>query len=236
MLADIHFHLVYGVDDGARTKDAAMKLLRQACAQGVERIVCTSHDYPGVRQLDQERYLKNLRRLRKAASEEGLRVQLLSGSEVMYSPETVELLDAGMVLPFAGGNRVLVEFYPDMPWQLMKKAIGDLKKAGYGVILAHAERYESLRKTDRIIELKKRFGTVIQLNATTVIESKRFFRGRWARKVLKYRLVDVVASDAHNPGKRACRMREAYTLLRAKYGKDYSRQLCCRMPNKLIDG
>jgi len=45
MFTDIHSHIVYGIDDGARTLDEAEELVVTDIREGAERIISTSHYY-----------------------------------------------------------------------------------------------------------------------------------------------------------------------------------------------
>ena len=44
-VSDIHAHVAPGVDDGASDLHMSVELLRNAYAQGVRNIICTSHNY-----------------------------------------------------------------------------------------------------------------------------------------------------------------------------------------------
>ena len=45
---DYHAHFVYGVDDGARTREEMVAMLDAAAADGVTRLFATSHSTPGM--------------------------------------------------------------------------------------------------------------------------------------------------------------------------------------------
>ena len=45
-LIDFHSHILPGIDDGARTPEEALEMLELMAAQGVRRVVSTSHFYP----------------------------------------------------------------------------------------------------------------------------------------------------------------------------------------------
>ncbi|MBQ7137566.1 MAG: hypothetical protein IJO39_01025, partial [Clostridia bacterium] len=59
-LIDIHQHLVYGVDDGAKTWDDTVAMMMEAEKQGIERIIATSHALPGRAHFDYDGYLDKL--------------------------------------------------------------------------------------------------------------------------------------------------------------------------------
>ena len=43
-IADLHMHIVPGVDDGSRTIEESIEMLEMAKSQGVTDVSCTSHN------------------------------------------------------------------------------------------------------------------------------------------------------------------------------------------------
>ena len=42
-MIDIHYHLLFGVDDGPKTVEGSLQLAEASIAEGVTHIVCTPH-------------------------------------------------------------------------------------------------------------------------------------------------------------------------------------------------
>ena len=51
---DYHAHFVYGVDDGAQTREEMYAMLDAAVADGVRHLFATSHSTPGMERFPQE--------------------------------------------------------------------------------------------------------------------------------------------------------------------------------------
>ncbi|MBU5489312.1 CpsB/CapC family capsule biosynthesis tyrosine phosphatase [Butyricicoccus intestinisimiae] len=47
VLTDIHQHLIWGMDDGANSRETMFSMLREAHRQGIKTVVATSHAEPG---------------------------------------------------------------------------------------------------------------------------------------------------------------------------------------------
>ena len=54
-MTDIHSHLIWGVDDGAETKEQTFRLLDRAAADGIDRVICTPHITPGIQPFPREK-------------------------------------------------------------------------------------------------------------------------------------------------------------------------------------
>ena len=54
-IVDLHMHVVPGIDDGSRSIEESLQMLKCAAEQGVTDVFCTSHN--GYCQDDGERYL-----------------------------------------------------------------------------------------------------------------------------------------------------------------------------------
>ncbi|HEY2073004.1 MAG TPA: CpsB/CapC family capsule biosynthesis tyrosine phosphatase, partial [Gaiellaceae bacterium] len=122
-MIDLHSHVLPGIDDGVRTIDASLELLRAAAADGITKIAATPHvreDYPTTPR-DMERRLAEVC---GAAREAAIPVEILPGGELdlLFAAR----LDDGDLHRFGlGGNQtlLLLEFpYLGWPFQLERPA------------------------------------------------------------------------------------------------------------------
>lgn len=234
MIADIHHHLVYAVDDGAEDRDMSIAMLERAAKERVTDIVCTSHTMPGQRDLDLRRYYRFYDDLAAYVASEHLDVRLYTGTEILYTSRTPQMLHEGKIPTLAATWNVLVEFFPDMPYALIRQGVLDIANAGFNVVVAHVERCSCLREGDNLARLRQECMVQTQMNANSVLRSKGLMGDRWAKRVLREGLIDIVASDAHNITSRPCRMGEAYDYLEKTYGKEYADRVCCENPANLL--
>ena len=141
-LCDVHGHFLPGMDDGCKTPEEALQVLKSSFRQGVHRAFATPHYYPvesvsAFLELRQVSYEK----LMTAIGEEMDVPRICLGAEVAYRPglgyaEDLHKLCIGssryllLELPFSGWNRELVRDVRNM-----------CAVAGITPILAHIERY-----------------------------------------------------------------------------------------------
>ena len=188
---DYHAHFVYGVDDGARTREEMFAMLDAAAADGVTRLFATSHSTPGMEPFPRDVYQRHLDFARAYCAEKGYDLMLESGSELLYTPAAA----------YAAAEHSLITL-GSTDW----------------VLLAHIERYPRLARSGALPRLKEQYGIRCQVNAATVLEGG-FFQRRKLDRWLKDGLVDAISSDAHNCTTRATRMQAAYERLCGMLGQ-----------------
>ena len=153
---DIHQHVVYGVDDGPRSAEESLEMLRLAQRDGVTHIIATSHAYPAMEPFPAERYLRHLGVLRQACRDEGIAVSISAGCEIFYSDVAIRQLQERRIPTLADTSCVLVEFDPLTPWEGILDAVRKLSNRGYRTVVAHcAVSYTHLdvykrQETDRL--------------------------------------------------------------------------------------
>ena len=226
MMVDMHCHVVWGIDDGARTEEDTRAMLRLAAENRVGDLVCTSHITPGEAPFPRERYDDHLARAQAFCDSEGLGLTLHPGSEILYTDQTPRLVREGKVPLLNGKHAVLVEFWYDAPYRTMCEAARLLGNEGMLVIFAHIERYKETRSVRHVEELRGEYGVYTQVNARTIAEKQGFMTDRWKRKLLDADLIDLVSSDAHNVTSRPCNVLKAWEALSATHGSETADRLC----------
>lgn len=232
---DLHHHLVYGVDDGARSLEDMQQMIMRASQEGITDLVCTSHATPGYQPFPMEPYLRHLEAGRTFIAQNGIDLRLHSGCEILYTEFSSRLVQEGQVPALAEQDVVLVEFTPDMTLRQMVDAATSFGVAGYEVLFAHVERYDALRNLKNVRVLREEYGVYMQMNANTVTTRKGFFTERWMRHMLEEGYIDCIATDAHNLTSRPCGMRICYEMLEGRYGKEMAEDLCGGFQRRLLD-
>lgn len=109
-----------------------------------------------------------------------------------------------------------------------------LLSAGYKPILAHAERYESLGFSVEPLKNLRADGALIQMNAGSPLGSFGFMCALRAKAMLKERVADIAASDAHDLSDRPTEMSAGYAFVEKKYGREYAASLFCACPEPIF--
>ena len=221
---DYHAHFVYGVDDGARTREEMFAMLDAAAADGVTRLFATSHITPGMEPFPRDVYQRHLDFARAYCAEKGYDLMLESGSELLYTPAAAYAAAEHSLITLGGTDWVLLEFVPNITAKELETALQEITGAGYRILVAHIERYPCLAQHGLLARLHEQYRLRCQINCSAVLDS-----GFWQRMRLEHwvkaGLVDAVSSDAHNCTSRPTRMRQAYERLCTRVGQTTAQKL-----------
>ncbi len=235
MIADMHCHVVYGVDDGSKDWEMTKQMLQKAVENNVRILCCTSHAIPARGPFPWDTYLQHMQEMGEYINSEGLPLTLYTGCEIMYTEEAARMARRGE-LPTLGQSRyVLVEFMPITDWGQITVAAREFSNHGLKMVCAHVERYACLHEDmDRLYELHEDYGVICQMNASTILRSHGLFGDKFAKKALKAGLIDLAASDSHNVTERACNLKACYEMLRKDYGSEMASSLLEDMPQQIL--
>ena len=199
--ADIHFHVLPGVDDGPETLAESIELARAAVRDGTRTVLCTPHvrtDFV-TEPLD---LVERVRELREALARAGVPLELRCGGELGYDlAGTLAEPQLEAIAQGPAGNRwLLVEAPFEGLTEEFRSATAELRARGYGVVIAHPERV-AFAETDGLEALREELtqGCVAQLNAQSLLGEHGADAWRAARAYVANGVAGVVASDAHGP-------------------------------------
>lgn len=201
-MIDIHCHVLPGLDDGASDMRESIRMLHMAGRQGITEFIATPHYSSVFPNDDPHRIMRLCREVEDLASSRLKKeIRIWPGQEILYSKDTVELLDKGRLLTMAGSRYVLIEFMPSAPFSYLFGAVRELILHGYRPIIAHAERYPCLREKGRLQDLRGQ-GAYIQMNYRRIGGKWYDSATRWCREMLRRRKVDLLGTDMHNRSSR----------------------------------
>lgn len=222
---DIHSHFIYGVDDGARTKEEMERMLDKAHADKIGRLIATPHVTPALKPFDWQPFNERLEEAKAYCAARGYEISIYPGAEVMYTPALQGYMAEHALPTLANTDSVLIEFVPDIEYWELEAAIDLLEREGYRPILAHIERYDCLKKRNSAQRLKDAHDVRFQVNANTLFAENGFFERKRIESWFNQEIVDFVSSDAHGCRRRTFRMRAAYEELDWKYARGYAAEL-----------
>lgn len=227
-MIDLHTHILYGVDDGAQTIEEAFLMLDTAASIGIHTICLTPHvsryrHYAKSSDL----WLERFHVLNEYIKQHELDIALILGSEVDEDDHILENAKNGYTI--GDSPYILIDFM--MRRTDISEIIYSLNIFGYKVIVAHPERVEQL-EFDDLVQLKKE-GAIFQVSSSHLVGLGKSSAQKMAKKLLKYDLIDLISSDAHDIND-ILTLRSAYQYVEKKKGKAIAQKLFNDNPLKII--
>ena len=190
-MIDLHSHLLPGVDDGSRSVEQSVTVLRRMVERGVTELCLTPHlEASRMGQGIPKAYDEAWERL-KPLIPDG--IKLHRGVELMLDrPFPVEV--AGRAEFRIGKSQsLLVEFPRLIAPPAALNALSQMTQCGVIPLLAHPERYACC--SPEVVARWKAAGARMQLDARTLFQPRS--RGDRARALLAAGLGDILAADNH---------------------------------------
>ena len=194
---DMHSHFLPGVDDGARTMDESLAMLRKMQEFGYQKCILTPHIkmdmYPNSEADLQLKFLE----LTQAMDTAGLTIRVELAAEYYLDDHFLNRLENTPLLSFGPQRYVLVEFSfvnaPVFEIETFQRIIDK----GYTPILAHFERYVYFHGSIASAETYRAMGVNIQLNLNSLTGHYGPEVKKQAERMLDQFTVDFVGTDAH---------------------------------------
>lgn len=196
--ADLHAHLLPGIDDGATDLPTAVALVRGLTDLGYRKLVATPHIlwevYPNTPAIIHGQ----LAVVRNELSAQGIGVQLEAAAEYFIDDHFFDEVNQKAPLLCLHRQLVLTEFsMATAPYEL-QQVFFDLQLQGYQPLLAHPERYIYLGRHRPVFDTLHDAGVQFQLNLLSLV-------GHYGRSVqeLAFYLLDkgyyhFAGTDLHN--------------------------------------
>lgn len=195
--ADMHSHLIPAIDDGSKTMDESIEMIKRFQAFGYEKIITTPHVMSDFYRNTPEIILSGKEDVTAAIKENGLSITFDAAAEY-YLDETLESKAQSKELLTFGSDYVLFElpFMSEPP--NLASFIFELQTNGYKPVLAHVERYGFWYDDfDKYQELFDK-GVLLQLNMLSLIGHYSPETKKIAERLVDLNLISFLGTDCHN--------------------------------------
>jgi tyrosine-protein phosphatase YwqE len=194
---DIHSHLLPGIDDGAKTIQDSINLIKALQGFGATQLITTPHVMHHFWENTSKIIEDTAKNTQIKLQENNISIPLKAAAEYMMDDNFVKLFQSEPLLTLKD-NYVLVEMsYINPPIQLYS-ILFDLQVAGYIPVLAHPERYvfyhNNFEEYNKLINA----GCLLQLNLLAIVGYYGEGIAKIAEKLLQNDMYSFVASDVHH--------------------------------------
>ncbi|MFI3326129.1 MAG: CpsB/CapC family capsule biosynthesis tyrosine phosphatase [Clostridia bacterium] len=223
---DMHCHIMPSVDDGAKTKEDSLNMLKKAKENGINYIFATPH-YNEVHGFLADN-TKHIDWLTSVATELGISV--FKGCELFITSNTLEMLSKPNTFTLGQSNYLLVEFPYSIGFDELIQHIYQIVSMGYIPIIAHIERYYNCYKSD--ISTLIKMGALLQVNSTTILKGS-FRAKQFCKKLIKNNYVSFIANDAHRADD--YNLKQCMQYIKKHYGQEMAKDLFVNNANIIVE-
>ena len=221
-MIDMHCHLLPGIDDGSKSFNESINIVKKAQQEGITDIVLTPHYIVGTKyDANNAEKIDLFKELEFQVKERKIPINLYLGNEIYIDAKLPEMLGAfdektgknkgnsGEVASLNGRKYVLIELpvqnedfsTPDTMFELIRR--------GWVPVIAHPERYEYIQNNINYAAELVKMGCKLQGDYLALTGKYGKKAEKTLKKLLRKDLIFCLASDIHHE-------RNDYNLEKAK--------------------
>jgi protein-tyrosine phosphatase len=232
-MIDIHSHILPSLDDGARTLEEAVQMVRMAANSGTTDMVASPHAND-MFAYDSEVVEQKIAELLEASNHV---IRIHRGCDFHLSTKNMlEGMKHADKYTINGKGYLLVELPDLMSPSSVSGILAHLKSAGIKPIITHPERNTILQDRVSQIESFVDAGCLIQVTAMSLLGGFGKAAQRASEDLLERGCVHFIASDAHDTYHRPPILSEARRAVASRFGEETARALFVTNPLSVVKG
>ncbi len=194
--ADMHSHLIPGIDDGSKSMDETIALLSKYKQLGYKKVITTPHVMSDYYKNTPEIILSGLEEVRSELKRINLDIEIEAAAEYYFDETLFQTLKENKLLTF-GGNYALIEFSFTTPPSGVETLFYEMRIGGLKPIIAHFERYQYFFGSVEQARAWRENGLFIQLNINSLSGHYGLAVKKQAEMLIDAGLVDFLGTDCH---------------------------------------
>ena len=219
-MVDIHSHILNNIDDGSKSIDESIEILKKYEKINITDVVLTPHYiFQGNYQIENKEKKELFERLYERVKKEKININLYLGNEVYSSANIIDLLKEDKISSINNSKYILIEFPIYVEDKQSYNIIHNIVLSGYIPIIAHPERYKYVRKDFSILNKYIELGALLQINKDSLFGKYGKDAKKIVKKIIKKRMATCVGTDIHS-------------IKRKIYTTDKLRKKIIRLSNK----
>lgn len=257
-MIDLHNHILPGLDDGPQTMEESIRMCRIGFRDGIQTIVATPHTLDGFYRNDRETIITKVEELNEAIAKCGIResefrmnseksairnpqseidLRILPGSDVRLCEELLSRLEEETVMTVGDGGKFLFIEFPSqgIPYRT-EEVLFQLMGRGFIPIITHPERNVEISQRHRRYYEMIRKGCLGQVTAMSLTGEFGPKVRQVAEKLLKNRLIQFIATDAHSINERPPILSSAVKEAAKIVGKEEAWKMVTEYPKAILEG
>ncbi len=233
---DLHCHYIAGVDDGVRSEDDGVALLRALHAVGFDHVVATPHMRPAMFDNHAAPLREAYAQLRLRLDREADLPETSLAAEHFFDDVVFERLLRGQGLPYTAGRSVLIELATEQMPVALPARLFDLRMKRLRPVIAHPERYTVFhRDPTKQADALRKAGAVLLLDVCALVGKYGERALRAAEQLVENDGYYAACSDAHRIEDAEITGR-AIDRLHALVGREAGEVLLRDRPKEILQG
>ncbi len=230
-MIDFHSHILPNIDDGSRSLNETIHILKEAKKAGFTKIISTSHYIDGYYEANQEERTKLLNEVKE--NFQGMELYL--GNEIYITNQMTELISEKKASTINNSKYVLFELPMNTKAMDVKEVVFRLMEKGYVPIIAHPERYKYVKEDIEYVRELADMGVLFQSNYGSSIGMYGKKAQKTQKKLLQEGLIQFFGTDVHTVEHVYTKMPKILKKLRKIISEEELEQLSTVNPQKVLD-
>lgn len=226
-MIDIHSHILPGVDDGSKSFEESIEIIKKAEENGVSDIILTPHYIKGsIYHSGVRENKKILRELKAEVEKEGIPVRLYLGNEVFVESDMIQMVLDGEITTLNNSRYLLFELPLNQEFRNFDEVINSVRSNGLVPVIAHPERYGMVHENPLILNEMKRIGALFQSDVGAFFGKYGKSSEKMVKLLLKHDMIDFLASDIHRGESNLYEdAQEAFSYVEKEKGEEYAKKV-----------
>ncbi|MCI9039307.1 MAG: capsular biosynthesis protein [Clostridia bacterium] len=233
-MIDVHCHILPGIDDGSRSIEESMEMIKEAYEAGFTNIISTSHYIEESYNVPKARRQELIDMLNSKIEQEGMKIKIYNGAEAYITPNLAELIKAEELPTMNGTKYLLMELPMHNQILNLESIVSKVINQGITLIIAHPERYDIVQKNYKVLNELADMGVLFQANYGSCIGQYGKEAEKTLKKLLKANRISFFGTDCHRAGSVYEKMPEILKKLEKMIGKEKLEELTTINPQKLL--
>jgi protein-tyrosine phosphatase len=234
--ADIHCHLLPGIDDGAKNLEESLAMARLAVEDGLTTIIATPHQLGSFGHLRGDDIRRRVGELQQHLDTARIPLQVLPGADVRIEPGMFDGLRCGDILTLGDHRRHVLLELPHELYLPLEPVLDELERHGMVGVLSHPERNQGILRRPALMPPLVDRGCLLQITAGSICGTFGPDCQKLSEWLLHEGLAHFVATDAHGPRSRRPIIRRACERVAELAGAAAADELCRENPAAVCAG
>ena len=236
-MIDFHNHIIPNLDDGSKSVEMSLEMLKEAQSQGITDVINTVHfQHPKMyaKNTSYDFVINEVKKMEEIAQSNNINIKIHAASEVFFHFNLTEILD-NPITTFGNNKYMLIEFQTFHFPKGYEDELFKLQLKGITPIMAHPERYRGVQADVKLVEKWIERGYVIQIDCSSILGGFGKNAQAAAIKLLENGFCHLVGSDSHNNKKRNFLLKPTLDKINKILNKDIS-NLIKENSEKILNG